>query len=361
MKWAVLTEVENYLEEIIEVLNFSAMNDFLYDHMRTEMTFEELVAQVSVNGLDALNKENITSLFFDTFFYELSVAKPVFIKMLCFSILFSVIQRLLVKKNKYVSDIGFLLIYTTLMVLLMQSFFLVKDIAMEGIDGLITFLNALIPTYAVTLVFSGNAASGAMLYEAAFFLIYLLELVIRNFLSPLIHVFILVLFLNHLFAEDKLSKLAQFMEKTVELILKGAFGLVVGLGVVQSLFTPAKDRLANNVLLSGISSLPGVGNLMGSTGEIILSCGMLIKNSVGAIGLIIIFLISVIPVLKIGCFWIMYHVLSISLQPVADKRITECVSGVARGCDLYLKIILYSMLMFFILFSIISVATGSVS
>ena len=150
------------------------------------------------------------------------------------------------------------------------------------------------------------------------------------------------------------------MEKMITIILKVAFGAVVGLGVVQSLLSPMKDRLANHVLLSGMSSIPGVGGVLGSTGELLFSCGMLIKNSVGIVGLIVLFVMAVIPVLKIGCFWVMYHLLSIILQPVTDKRVVECVSGVARGCDLYLKIIVYSMLLFFVLISMVTMATSFV-
>ncbi len=353
-------EVEEYLEEIIEVLDFSPLNQFLYGHMRVEMSFEELVSQVSVNGLDALNAENICTYFYDLFFYELSIARPVFIKMLVFTLLFSVIHRLLYTKNKYITDVSFLTIYSTLMVLLMQSFFIVRDIAMEGIDLLIAFLNALIPTYAVTLAFSGNGASGAMLYEMAFIQICLIEYVMKNVLSVIIHVFILVLFLNQLFDEDRLSKIAAFMEKCVQLVLKVAFGAVIGFSVVQSMLTPVKDRLTGNVLLSGLSSVPGIGNAVGATGEIILSCGMLIKNSVGVIGLVLLIFITAIPLVKIACFWLMYHGLSMVVQPIADKRITECVYGVARGCDLYMRILLYTMLLFFVLISMISVSTSFV-
>lgn len=361
MRMLVLTEVENYLEEIIEALDFSALNEFLYEHMRAEFTFEQLVAQISTEGLTALNAENICTMIFDSLFYEFSVARAMFIKMLVFSLLFSILQRFFASGNKYISDSGFFLIYATLMVLLMQSFLMVKEIALQGIDGLLTFLNALIPTYAVTLTFTGNAVSGAMLYELAFLFVYLVEWLIKNVLSALIQVFILVLFLNHLFEEEKLSKLAEFMEKLVQLALKTAFGAVIGLGIVQSLLTPVKDKLTGNVILSGLSSIPGVGGVLSSAGEIILSCGMLIKNSVGIIGLIILFILAVIPVLKIGIFWIFYHLLSILLEPVADKRIIECVSGITRGCNLYLKMILYSMMLFFVLFSMVSVATSMIS
>ena len=163
-----------------------------------------------------------------------------------------------------------------------------------------------------------------------------------------------------MFDEDKLSMLAEFMEKILNMILKIAFGAVSGLGVVQSLLTPMKDRLANNVMLSGVSAIPGIGGILGSAGEVLISCGMLIKNSVGIAGLLILFVIGVIPVLKIGCFWVMYHMLAIVLQPITDHRLVECVSGVGRGCDLYLKVIMYSLLLFFVLISMVAMATNVV-
>ncbi len=358
MKRIVLTQVENYLKEILESMDFSTLNEFFTQHMRVEMSFGELVSQIAINGLEALNRENLTMVVFDALFYELSIAKPIFIKMLLFSVLFSMVQKLLATKNKYISDVSFFVIYATLMVLLMQSFLLVRDIALEGVESLLVFLNALIPTYAMTLAFAGSAVSGAVLYEIAFLLMYLVELIIKNIICPMIQLFILILFLNHLFDEDTLSKLAEFLEKLICIVLKTAFGAVIGLGVVQSMITPVKDRLSSNVLLSGLSTIPGVGTALGSTGEIILSCGMLIKNSVGVIGLLVLFMIAVIPAVKMGCFWALYQILGIVLQPIADKRIVECVSAVTKGCDLYLKVIFYSMMLFFVLFSMVSVATS---
>lgn len=352
--------MKEYIEEILEVLDFESLNHFLNEHMRVEMDVQELIQEISLNGLSALNKESITQLFFDTIFYEISIARPIFVKILLFAMLFSVIHRLLVSKKSYVSDIGFMLIYTTLMVLLMQSFYLVRDIAMEGVNGILAFLQALIPTYTMTMVFTGNAVTGAVAYELAFFLIYLIGVLMKFFLKPMIHVLVLILFLNHLFEEDKLSKLAEFMEKIISVVLKVSFGSVVGLSVVQSLLTPMKDRLANNVMLSGVSSIPGVGGILGSTGEIIFSCGILVKNSVGIIGLVMLIVVTVIPMLKMAMFWGMYHLLSIVMQPVADIRLVECVSAVARGCDLYMKIILYAMLLFFVLISMMTMATSFV-
>lgn len=349
--------IEQYLEEILGMLDFQSLNQFLQEHFRGKMTFEVLVAQIVKDGFSAINAENITTFVFDSLLYEISVARPIFLKMLCFGLLFSIVQKLICTKNKYISDVGFLLIYGTIIAFLMQSFSLVKEMAMLGLEQLLQFLNALIPVYAITLVFSGNAVTGGIFYEIAFGIIYMMELLMKHILSPLIHVFVLIVFLNNLFEEDHLSKLAELMEKLVQVLLKVSLGIVVGLSVIQSILAPAKDRLADNVVLQGISTLPGVGNILGSAGEMVFSCGILIKNSIGVVALLFLVVLAVSPVIKIGLFWLLYHVLSSFLQPIADSRITECVFGVARGCDLYMKVMVNSMLLFFILFSVISVAT----
>lgn len=349
--------IEQYLEEILGAIDFQGLNQFVNEHFRGKMTFEELVSKFTVEGISAFNLENITSLFLDSLFYEISVARTIFLKMLCFGILFSIVQKLICTKNKYISDVGFLLIYSTIMALLMQSFSLVKELALSGLDRLLGFLNALIPTYATALVFSGNAVTGGIFYEIALIIIYIMELLMKNMISPFIHVFVLVVFLDNLFEEERLSKLAELMETLVQVALKVSFGVVVGLSVIQSILGPAKDRLADNVVLKGLSSLPGVGNIFGSAGEIIFSCGILVKNGIGVAALVLLVILAVPPVLKIGVFWLFYQLLSSILQPIADNRITECVFGVARGCNLYMKMLINSMLLFFIMFSIISAAT----
>ncbi len=353
-------ELDAVLEELTGSLDLSQMEGFLNDHLREKIDLSALVSQIATEGLGALDLENIGELLLDSFFYELSMLRPMFLKMLLFTVLVSVAQRLLVTRVKYIADMGFLLIYTTLIALLMQSFLLVANIAAGGIESLLTFLNALIPTYALTMVFSGHAVSGAMLYELAFVLVYLVELLMGSFLKPLVHVYVLIQFLNNLFDEDKLSKLAAFLENAIGLALKTAFGGVIGLGVVQSMLTPAKDALSHNAVLSGLSAIPGIGNLVGSAGDVLLGCGLLIKNSVGVVGVLFLAFFTMVPILQIGCFHIMYQLLAVVLQPVADKRITECVSAVAKGSGLYLKMVMYTMLLFFVLISIVTLATNFV-
>ena len=179
-----------------------------------------------------------------------------------------------------------------------------------------------------------------------------------TYLAPGVHVFVLLLLMDNLFEETKLGKMAQLFEDGIRLVLKGGLTAVMGIGVVQSLIVPARDRLSTNSIFNSISAVPGVGNTFGSAAEILLGSGILIKNSIGAAALILLLVIGMTPLLKSFCFSVMYRLTAAFLAPVADSRIAQCVQAAARGCALFCTIQLDALLLFFITTSIISVSTS---
>ena len=222
----------------------------------------------------------------------------------------------------------------------------------------IDFLEALVPAYATTLMLSGNAASAGIFYEMTFGMVLLLESALKLFLVPAIHVFVLLEFVDHLFEEEKLSKLAELIESGIAICIKIAVGSVIGISTVQSFLTTAKDRISGNMILKSVSMLPGVGNTIGSAGEIVLGCGILIKNSVGVAAVIVLLVVCLLPLVKIFSFTFLYRLIVALLQPVADQRLVECVHGVARGSTLYLKIMVNTMLLFMIVISMVTASTS---
>ena len=111
-------------------------------------------------------------------------------------------------------------------------------------------MTAFVPLYAATLFCSGNAASAGSFYQLAFGLMYLLELGMKFIFLPGVHVFVLLLLMDNLFEETKLGKMAQLFEDGIRLVLKGGLTAVMGIGVVQSLIVPARDRLSTNSIFT---------------------------------------------------------------------------------------------------------------
>lgn len=348
---------EDYIGEIMDELDLSEVEKETED-LPDKMSFQGLVQAFVENGTDGIDAGMICQYVFDLFFYEIAAAKPMFLEIVCVSLFFALLGKVLVTKQGYVSEMGFFVVYTGIMLLLLESFSLIGEVVEEGVAGMVSFMTAFIPTYATTLLLSGNAASAGIFYELAFGLIYLLELGMKLLFLPGIHILVLLLMMDNLFEETKFSKLAQLLEDGICLLLKIGVAAVLGLGVVQSLIAPAKDRLATSGIYHGLESIPGVGNTFGAMGEILVGCGIMIKNSVGAAALIVLLVLCFAPVLKVLCFHVMYRLAAAMLWPFCDKRIAQCIHDVGKGCGIYLKLLMDAVLLFLITISMITASTS---
>lgn len=157
-------------------------------------------------------------------------------------------------------------------------FFVLSDVAKGCIDVLLTYLTALVPAYATVLLASGKGFSASGFYMLAFVLIYVVEWLIKLVLIPGIHLFLVLEVLNHVSSEKKLEKLAEFIESAVTKIMKASIKIVAGIGIVQAMIAPAKDKISESLILKSFQAIPGVGRLGQGAGEIMLGCAMLIKT-----------------------------------------------------------------------------------
>lgn len=224
-------------------------------------------------------------------------------------------------------------------------FFVLSDVAKGCIDVLLTYLTALVPAYATVLLASGKGFSASGFYMLAFVLIYVVEWLIKLVLIPGIHLFLVLEVLNHVSSEKKLEKLAEFIESAVTKIMKASIKIVAGIGIVQAMIAPAKDKISESLILKSFQAIPGVGRLGQGAGEIMLGCAMLIKTVLVWLRLSCFFIVLT-PLVKTLIFSLMYRLLSAALQPVSDNRIVEGIEAVARAGNLYYIVIRDASILF---------------
>ncbi len=352
-------KAEDYVQELMQELELDQLDEALKENkLSDKLSFYDLAEAFAKNGCEGMDGQMLCEYVFELFFYEVAEVKPVFCQMIVLSLLFALFGKLLVTRGGYVSDMGFFLVYTGIVLLLLQSFTCLGQIVEDGVDKMLSFMTAFVPAYAATLMISGNAASAGFFYEVALGIIYLLQLIMRFVFIPGVHIYVLLVMMDHLFEVSRFQKLAGLIKSAVRGLLKFGLAIVMGLGVVQSILTPAKDRLSTSTLYHGIQSIPGVGNTVSATGELLLGCAIMIKNSVGAAALVVLIILCVAPLGTLFCFTMMYRVAAALLEPFCDKRIVECIAGVGRGSGLYCKILSNAMLYFFITISMISASTS---
>jgi stage III sporulation protein AE len=350
-------ETDDLIQEITDGLDLSDI-DSAAGETADKIKFSDLVSAFISEGADGVDGAMISEYIYDIFFYEIADIKPVFTELVCMSLLFALFGKALAVRQDYVSEIGFFAVYSGILLLLLESFSTIGDVVSDGISSIVSFMTAFIPTYAAALLVTGNATSAGVFYELAFGIIYILELSVKIIFLPGIHIFVLMLLLDNLFLETRFSKLAGLLSDGIKFALKIGIGAVVGLGVVQSLIAPAQDRITTNGLYRGLSALPGIGNTISAAGELVIGCGILVKNSLGAAALIILFFVCLTPLLKVLCYHLMYRIAAAVLEPFCDRRISDCVQAVGRGCALYLRIIFDVLLLFWITTGLIAASSS---
>lgn len=261
-------------------------------------------------------------------------------------------------KNRQISDISFYIMYMLLITLCLTSFRTSAAGLEDRLGTLVDFMRVLCPSYFLAVAFASGSVTSLFFYNVILFLIYIVELVIVRFLLPVVNIYIMVRVLGNLTGEDFLSEFADLIRKGVSWILKTLLICVVSVNVVQGLLAPAIDAVKRSALTRTAEALPWVGNAVGGVTEVVLGTAVLIKNGIGMAGAVITIAICAVPILQMLIMAFMYKLAAALVQPVSDKRITTCISGVSEGYEIMVKVIFTAGLLFMITIAIVAASTS---
>lgn len=261
-------------------------------------------------------------------------------------------------RNKQISDISFYVLYMLLITMCLTSFQTASQGVEGRLDSVVEFMRVLCPSYFLAVAFASGGVTSVFFYNVILLLIYVVELVIVRFLLPVIHIYIMVRVLGNLTDEDFLSEFAGLIHKIVTWALRTLLACVVGVNVVQGLLAPAIDTLKRSALTRTAEALPWVGNAMGGAAEIFFGTAVLIKNGIGMAGAVIAVLICIGPIVQMALMALMYKLAAALVQPVSDKRITACISGVSEGYELMVRVIFTVGILFLLTIAVVAVSTS---
>lgn len=81
------------------------------------------------------------------------------------------------------------------------------------------------------------------------------------------------------------------------------------------------------------------GKVIGDGVDSILGAGVVLKNGVGVVGVLIIIGICIIPIVKLATFSIMYSLTSSIIEPLADEKIVKLLEEMSGIFKLLLGIV----------------------
>ena len=345
-------------QRLLEELDFDSVEKAVEDMLHTEFGFEDTVVPAE-KGENLLSPEALVRRAIDQIRGEWKQQKGAFLSVLALAVCTAFLTNFSrIFKSQQIAEISFEIAYMLLFLILLRSFEQASQATQEVLTAMQDFMKALIPAYFLSVTMASSPVTAGIFYPFVLAMIYAIRWVMDILLLPLLDGYVILVFVNHLTKEEYLSQLTEVISKGIGWILKSMLALIAGFHVIQGIISPAVDSFKTTALSRAASAIPGVGNLAGSVTDVLLGSGILIKNGIGAAGLVVLLMLCLMPVVQMGTWVLVLEVAAAVVQPVSDKRMTGCIAGISDAGKLLLRMVFTSAALFMLTIAVVAVSTG---
>lgn len=350
-------ELEEALDSYLAELDFSEIDSVLKGQESTRnLDFQELVRKLIAG--EELEKGWLLKEIFRAVFAEVAAFRSTMVQIMLLCFVFAILCNFAdVFENPAVTELSFYMVYMLLFVLLMKSFFILRDVSDEVIEEMMVFLKVMIPTFTMSMTFSGQITTAAGFYDLTFLLIYGMEWLLRMLILPAVQIYMVLELMNYLTEEEFLSRMTELLKSGIVWVMKLLFTVVVGINVVQNLLTPVIDTFKSNLIAKTAGMVPGLGASISAVTEIMVGSGIIIKNGIGLAAVLVLLMLCAGPLIKTGVMTFLYKLLAAVMQPVSDRRMTGCISSAGESGRLLGKVVVTTTMMFLVAVAMVTAAT----
>lgn len=353
------SESENVQETLIEQFDFSEIDGMLEEIFPDEkLTFREVLTGLITGNIE-FSFSLIKRLVVDQFTYELRNSRSGLIHILLLVIIAAIFSNFSsVFKSTQVAEISFSMLYMFLLTICLNNFRILVEGAAFNLERLLEFMKLLGPVYFLAVAVASGSSTSVAFYQVVLLIIFCVELLILNCLLPLTQIYLMIRILSELSPAMNLTKFAELIETIVCWTLRTLLAGVIGLNIIQSLLSPAIDSVKRSVITKSGEAIPIIGNIIGGTTEVVLGTAVLIKNGIGVVGMIVCVVICMAPVVQMVVTSLLYQLIAALIQPISDKRMVECVSSMAVGTRMLLRVVFTTGVLFLLTIAVVASTTG---
>jgi stage III sporulation protein AE len=347
------------IEDLYEEADFSEIDEYLStEATELEFSFSEYLEQV-IYGEEELSIVGIFQSLVQSALSSMDNERKHFSSILLITALTSLITPLAgMSKSRQTTEMSFYVSYMLLIGMLAELYSDIYQMAENILSKLLDFCEILIPAYMMGIAFSTGTATATSMYGISIYIMSLAEGVILKFLFPMINIYLCIVIANHVTKNSMFTKMTELLSSFVKWTNKTMLVAVAGMSTVQGLVSPGIDELKRDLTTKSIGTIPIVGSAISGASEIVLGAGMVLKNIIGAAGVIAILILCATPLFKIWLSQLLLKLSAAVMEPVSDKRLTLILDDTSKAVLLLFETALTSAFIFIVMLVILAVGTG---
>lgn len=260
-----------------------------------------------------------------------------------------------------VSQIAFAVIYMALILLAVNSFITAIGYAKQAIETMGDFMVGTIPLLLTLMASTGAITSAGLLHPVIVFAVNAFAGIVTLVVFPLIFFSAVLQIVSEFSSRYKLSQLANLLKTSSLAILGFFFSVFVGVMAVKGAMGGVADGVAlRTAKFVSSTFMPVVGKMFSDSIDTVVGASLVVKNSVGVAGLLILTLICAFPALKIISLSIIYNLSAALMQPLGNSQLISSISIIGKTLSLVFASLATVAFMFFLCISMILLA-GNIS
>ena len=345
--YSISEELNNSVVDELDKIDFSAFNDVIDEFNQSNsniFAIDNVKNKVYsiISGESAVEYDNLFASIFSGIVEVILKYLPVLSILIGIGVVSNLLNGFKSKFNeKSTSNLINLVCFfasVTLVVGIVQSLMASTG---DAIDSMVKQINILFPILlTLTIALGGSASAGAYrpivsiitTYVADFFNFFILPLFLLSFVFNII---------SNMSDNVKLDKFCAFVSSLFKWSVGLIFTIFFAVFSLQGIAVGSFDSLSIRTTKYAIKSyVPIMGGYLSDGMDIIMSSVVLIKNSVGLVGVLMVISTIISPLLNIIVFSLMLKLVSAVLQPLGNSKTSNFLSGISKSITMLSSVII---------------------
>lgn len=310
----------------------------------------------------SLDFRQVVSWIGDQLLREIVVSSQLLMQLIILAVVSALLKSVASSLgSKEVTDVAFMISLLALILIGVQAFRTVVGVADAAITNMVSFMHAILPLMTTLLVAVGGVTTAAVFHPILISVVIGVGSLVKGFLVPLAFSGVVITLVSKMSDEAPLSRLSGLIRQWSTTILGLMFIIFLGIISIRGAIGPVVDGLGIKTakFLTG-TFIPVIGGRLADALDVVVGGSLLIKNAVGAFGMLVVFVITALPALKILSLLVIFRLATIFVEPISEERLVSAISSMGDGVALVLSCVLTVSLMFFIAVTAL-VALGNIT
>lgn len=293
-------EINNFINNAQDFVN----KDFMEEEDLNSLLNSAIKGKVDNKGF--LNK--VYKLFGQEFKTIIANLSSILAIIVIHSILKSISESL---ENDNIARLIYYVQYILIVTIVMSNFSSIIAMIKTATLNMIGFINILIPLLTTLMMFTGNMTTTSMVQPVILFSVNFIGNLIQTVLIPVVLVASSLSIISKISDRVQIERISKLFKSGVSWFLGIGLTIFVAIISLEGTLSSSVDGITAKTTKAVVSSaIPIVGKILGDAVDSVLGCGIILKNAVGIVGVVIIIGICIVPIIKLALSMLSYKILA---------------------------------------------------